>query len=96
MWNGEQTADGLEVGNRIIFHRHDVLVGGVCAGVAKKQRIAVRLGVFGMDGCNGAACSGSVVNNDRLAGLGCQLLAHRAHDDVGAAARRERHNHRHC
>src|SRR5690606_19675852 len=59
-----------------------------------KQGVAIRLGIDGDTGADIAARAGAVLHDHALAPLLCQAVADFTSQDVGGAARRERHDDR--
>jgi hypothetical protein len=69
-----------------------VRVDGDLAGRRQQQRVAVRLRAHGHFRPPHAACPRRVLDDERLAEGGLQLVAEDASDGVDAAAGRERHD----
>jgi hypothetical protein len=64
----------------------------VCAHGAKQQRIAIRRSFRDERRTDASASAALVLDHDRHAVLGLELLTEHARDQIGRAARAERHN----
>jgi hypothetical protein len=64
----------------------------VRAGIGEPERVAVGVRVRDLASTDTAAAADAVFDHERLAQALAKLLRHQPGDDIGAAARRERHD----
>jgi hypothetical protein len=62
------------------------------AGIGEPERVAVGVRVRDLASTDAAAAADAVFDHERLTQALAELLRHQPGDDVGAAARRERHD----
>ena len=74
-------------------HRIDRVSGGIGAGIADRDGVAVRLSTRGTRQRGRAAGAGDILDHDRLPEARAHLLGDGARDDIGGTAGRERHDH---
>ena len=91
-----QQRDRREILQRIVGHRHAHMGRDDQRGFGGHQeRVAVRLGLGHRVGADPPGRAGAVLDVERLAVQGRQVRLQHARDQVGAAARRKRHDDAH-